>query len=596
MEPPATEPQPPAGPDPSASPEPPAEASSTPPAAPAPETPSSAPDPGISQTFTPTNKPAAPPPPFTPAATPDIPPPAASVPAQSTPPAGPVVPGQPGVTAVPSLPAEPGTQPVVTVGDGGVSAPSATGQVFTATPPTTGGPAMIANRFSKKLLIPVLAVLVLLVGAAAFYFGYYQNPSVIYSQSLSNTGKGYDNLVGYLDQQSKTATKGYTGSGTYSIKASGYTTDGQLSYKSNGKNTDMGFDIGAGTTRINTEIRSIKSTGTVPDLYFKFGGIKGLGDSLGDPALNPELAKLDGRWIVVDHTVIENLEAASGQTGSSGLTTPTHEQILDEARAFGKVNQQYVFTTAKDKAVTKVVKKYGRETVGGHKTYHYQVALQPDNVKKYILAQRDALRGSQLDAWLKKNNVETSTLNSFTQAADSAKDIKSSDTFDVWMDTSHRVIYKVRINDTKNPAENYADIGLDYKGGSDYPFFISGKSQASGSSYTYSFVTDLDTKTHSTGVKVNEQSTGSDSLTINSDFNFKANTTPPAIATPVHAIPLSQVLDDLGLGGLLGGTSSSSSGSSSNALVLKHDLSGLTGSGNPVDSVRNTFLDGLISR
>lgn len=443
----------------------------------------------------------------------------------------------------------------------------------------------------------MLGVLVLLIGAAAFYFGYYQNPSVIYSQSLSNTGKGYNNLIDYLDQQSKTATKGYTGSGNYNIKASGYSTDGQLSYKSNGKDTDMAFDIGAGTTRINTEVRAIKSTGSVPDLYFKFVGIKGLGSSLGDPALNSELAKLDSRWIAVDHTFIENLEAAAGQSDANSLTTPTQAQVLDEARAFGTVNQQYVFTTSKDKAVTRVVKKYGKETVDGHKTYHYQVALQPDNVKKYILAQRDALRGSQLDAWLKQNHLETSVLNSFNQAADSTKDIKSSDTFDVWMDTSHRVVYKVRINDTQNPAENYADIGLDYKGGSDYPLFISGKSEDSGTTYTYSFVTDLDTKSNNTGVKFNEQSTGSDAVTISSNFNFKANTAPPTIAKPSNAIPLSQVLDDLGLGGLLSGsTSASSSSSGSSALVLKHDLSGLTGTGNPVDAARNTLLTGLVSR
>ena len=53
--------------------------------------------------------------------------------------------------------------------------------------------------------------------------------------------------------------------------------------------------------------------------------------------------------------------------------------------------------------------------------------------------------------------------------AKSTKDIKDSDTYDVWMDTSQRILYKVRFKYKDNPAANYVDIGLGYKGGSDYP-------------------------------------------------------------------------------------------------------------------------------
>lgn len=494
--------------------------------------------------------------------------------------------------AAPSLPAEPGTQPIVTVGGGGVSAP-ASDKFFTTTVPQSSGPSR--SGLPKKFLIPALVIVVLLAGSAAAYFGYYQNPSVIYSQSLSNTGKGYDKLVDYLDQQSKSDTKGYTGSGTYSIKSSGYSTDGDISYKSDGKNTDMTFDVGLDVTRVNTDIRTIKTAGAVPDVYFKLTGIKGLGTTLGEPSLDHVLAKLDGRWIVIDHTLLENLQAAATQSGATQVTSPTRDQVMDEARAFGQVNDQYVFTASKDKAVMKVVKKYGKETIDGHKTYHYQVALQPGNVKKYILAQRDALQHSKLDAWLKKNHVETSALSSFNDAAKSTKDIKSSDTFDIWMDTSHRIIYKVRVSSHPNPAENYVDVGLGYKGGDDYPFFVNIKSKDSSSGLTTMDMTaDLNTRTNAVNFKLDDKLTGSGSdYSVTSNFDLKANATAISITAPKGAMSLSQALSELGLGSLLKGVngSSSSSASSGSATTISKQLSS---AGNSTDAVKNALLAGLL--
>jgi hypothetical protein len=405
----------------------------------------------------------------------------------------------------------------------------------------------------KKILIPIIVAVLVLGGTAAAYFGYYMNPSVIYSQSLKNTGKGYDTLINYADQQSKLGNKDYTGTGSYKITTAGSSTDGKLAFKGNGENGDLTFDVGFGGTRINADIRTVKSSGTTPDLYVKASGIKGLGTLTGMPQLDPELAKLDNNWIVIDHTLFDSLTASTAQAATPTTTSPTREQVIDEAHAFGKVNQQYLFSTDKDKAVTKVVKKYGVETVDGRKTYHYKIALQKDNVKKYILAQRDALKATTLNDWLKKNKYDTPVYAGFNDAANSTKDIKSSDTFDMWTDVNRRLVYKVRFNDTTNPADNYVDVGLNYKGGSDYPFFIAGKSKDSGSTTTFSFVAAVNTKTNNTDLKLDLKTDGSDGVTITSDFNFKPSTTAIKIDKPSAAIPLSQVLTDLGYGDLLTG-------------------------------------------
>lgn len=441
------------------------------------------------------------------------------------------------------------------VGDGGLAP-------VTPIDPAYKTGAAPAGKRPKKLLIGLAAGLVLIIGVVAWYFGYYMNPSTVYDQSLKNTGKGYDKLVDYVDAQDKLPQKGYTGSGSYKVKTGTFSTDGKVAVKGDSANGELTFDIGLGATRVNADIRTIKSSGDTPDIYVKASDIKGLGTIIGVPALDTSLAKIDNTWIVIDHTFIDNLNSiatAQAQADSSAMQGPTHAQLLDEARAFGKVNQQYLFSTDKNKAVTKVVKNYGKETVDGHKTYHYKVILQKDNVKKYIYAQRDALKASTLNDWLKKNKYDTYAYDSFNSAADSTKDIKSTDTYDVWMDISHRIIYKVRFSGKQNPASNYVDVGLDYKGGDTFPFFVNGNFKDSQSTDSFSFVTTLDTKSGDIGFKFNSQAGGSDGGTVAADFILKPATTAIKVSKPSGAIPLSQVLSELGYSDLLSQLQSSSS-------------------------------------
>ncbi len=412
------------------------------------------------------------------------------------------------------------------------------------------------------------------------------NPSVIYSQSLSNVGTGYDRLVNYADEQLGKDIKGYSGSGSYKIKSSGFSTDGNIAYKSDGKNSDVTFDIGVATTRINADVRTIKSSGSTPDIYVKADGIKGLGAMIGTPGLNPGLAKLNGRWIVIDHTFVDNLAAAAQNGSDSGSTSPTRAQVLDEARAFGEVNRQYLFSTAKDKAATKVVKKIGKETVDGHSTYHYQVALRKDNVKKYIEAQKEALKNSKLNDWLKKNHYDKNVYASFDDMAKSTKDIKDSDTYDVWMDTSQRILYKVRFKYKDNPAANYVDIGLGYKGGSDYPFFIKGKSEDNGNTSTYSYKLDVNTDTGVVGFRADDKADGSSKSEFTASLDFKPSDKPPEIKKPANAISVNEVLSILGLGGSSGAPPS---GGGNAAFTIDNRLQS-TSADTSVNNVVNSYM------
>jgi hypothetical protein len=440
------------------------------------------------------------------------------------------------------------------VGDGGMSpTPPAVG----STPPAAPGVANSRRGPGKKLIAAVVAVL-LIGGIAGWYFGYYMNPSVIYSQSLKNTGKGYDKLVDYIDKQEKSTEQNYTGNGTFKAKFGEFSTDGTVALKSGSGNGELTFDVGLAATRLKADIRTLKSSSETPDIYVKVADVKGLGTVIGTPELDASLAKIDNTWIAIDHTLIDNLSSiatAQAEADAASKQGPTREQVFDEARAFGKVNQEYLLSTDKNKAVTKIVKKVGAETVDGHKTYHYKVALQPDNVKKYIYAQRDALKASKLNGWLKDNKYDKDVYDSFDEAAKSTKDIKTSDTYDIWMDSGKRVVYKLRFSDpeSKSAAQNYVDVGLDYKGGDKYPFFIAGsfKSEGEEAAATFRLVTALDTKSGTTSLAFDLKAPGSNGGTASANFTFKPSSTPVKVEKPSGAKPLSQLLSELGYGDIL---------------------------------------------
>lgn len=475
------------------------------------------------------------------------------IPAPSPPAVLPAVPVAAGAvinpnTPAPTPPAAPTapSQPVVMVGGDFTPDPGVPIAVTDPAKPTVGrGP---SRWKSKKLLIPLIAIPFIFASASAFYFGYYMNPDRIYAQSLSNTGKGYDKLIDYIDTQSQVKKQNYTGNGSYKYVSEGFSTDGKMSYQGDGSNNKVTFDFGLAGSRVNGEIRTFKSDSVSPDIYVKATGLTGIGGLTGSAELDEAINKVEDKWIFIDHTLLDTITA----NGTRDLEeNPSREEIMDGVRAFGRVNQQYVFTTAKDKAVTIIVKKHGVENVEGHKAYHYTVGLQKENVKKYIEAQRAALKASKLGAWLKKNNYEKEIYSWFDESIKAADDIKSSDTFEMWMDVNKRIIYKVRLPDDKNPATNYAEIGLDYKGGDSYPFFISGQSKNSGGLSKGALVVTLNAKTHALSFKINSKFSGEYGGAFTADFNYKPTSAKITIDKPADARPLPEVLNELGLGDVL---------------------------------------------
>jgi hypothetical protein len=417
-------------------------------------------------------------------------------------------------------------------------------------------PKKASKRSRKKLLFMVIPVVVVLLAgsAAAYYFGYYKNASLVYSQSLSNTGKAYTSMITYLTKQQKVNYKGVTGSGSYKFKDSSFSTDGTVNFNSDGSNSDTKFNIGLAVTRVNLEIRTIKAQGdTNPDIYLNASGISGLGSLLGSPELDQTLNNLNGKWIVIDHTLLDNLQSKIAQTDASKMSsTPSEADVISELQAFGNVNNQYVFTTNKSKAVTEVIKNYGLTTINGHKVFHYLVGFNKANVEQYITAQEAALKASSLGAWLASDG-ETSAIDSAYKSLEtSAGKINASDTINVWSDINSRLIYQVRVSSTTNPAANFVDVGVNYKSGNSIPFFLDAQSSDNTSSSTTSLAATVNTATNAVSLNLNISGMSSGSPeSLSGSFNFTPTNNPVALTAPTGAETLSQILDQLGLGGLL---------------------------------------------
>jgi hypothetical protein len=455
----------------------------------------------------------------------------------TNPPATPTPPNENPLPTSPVAPSSPSPTPEVS---------QPVSPVVAAIPPTPPSKSFF-KRLPKAAWAGVVALLVI-GGAAAFYFGYYANPTVVYNQSLKNTAKGYDKLVTYVEQQSKLETKAYTGDGTFKIKSNSFSTDGKISVKGSEKSGELKFDFGLAATRVDADIRFLKSASSNPDIYIRAEGIKGLGTVAGAPEMDAMLAKLDGTWIAIDHTLLDSFGGAVAGQAPASSEPPTEEQINDALKSLSKANQEYLFASG-DKAVLKVVKNHGAETVDGHKTYHYQMTLNKANVKKYITAQKTALKSSKLNDWIKQNNYQDMVDATFDDIQQSANGIKESDTFDLWVDAKQRLIYKVRFVDEKNPVENYVDLGLDYTGGDKFPFFITGQSKEGSNKTTFTLVATLNTLDGNTDLKLTVKNTGAEAFDMNANFTLKPSKSAIKIEKPSGSKPLAEVLSEIGLGG-----------------------------------------------
>jgi hypothetical protein len=312
----------------------------------------------------------------------------------------------------------------------------------------------------------------------------------------------------------------------------------------------MTFDVGIGVSRLDFTVRSLKSVSTNPDLYIKVNGLNGLGEMLG-PEYGALTSKYNDKWIVVDHTLLDN--AQSQIAGTKESAAPTSDQIIDEVNAFTKVNEEYVFSTDPETSVTTVLETYGKKSIDGHDVIHYKVGYNKSNVKKYITAQHSALKNSKLNDWIEANDYTKQVDEAHTDLLKSADKIKATDSFDLYADIKNRVIYKVRLSETKNPAANYIEVGLDHNGKDEIPFFLAGKSEDQKTDFRMNI--KADTKTNVIAVDFKITGDMATKSSASGEFKFKPTNESILIAKPESAKQIAELFSELGLGDPFGAVS-----------------------------------------
>jgi hypothetical protein len=413
------------------------------------------------------------------------------------------------------------------------------------------------KRPSKGRLFAIAgAAAVVVIGTAGYVFGFYipNKPENVFKSALTNTGKGYDELVNYLDDE-KLEDKFKTSSvdGTFKLESADFSTDGTFKGAGDEKNATFSGDIGLGTTRLTVEgVAKDVDSSESPDLYLKLGGIKGLGESFG----MPELDTLDNQWVTLDHSLIDSYvnmaESAGGLESADTMKAPTQEQTSDGARVIGEVSKKYLFTDDEANAVLEMKEYVGKETVDGKETNHYKVKVNKDRLKAFYKELGEQLDKSKLNDWAKEAyDKDLSKLIDSEGMQKSVDDIKDTDTFDIWVNTDTKLIHKVRFSETKNPADNYMELGLNYAGGDEKPLFLNFSSNQDGSDTSGSLKFNINTKTDVFKIEADIEQKGDSDVAMNLKAEIKPGASDFKAEAPEGAITLSEAFARVGLGDYL---------------------------------------------
>jgi hypothetical protein len=397
-------------------------------------------------------------------------------------------------------------------------------------------------------------LLVILLLAAGYVFAFYlpNTPSHLYGDALTNSGKAVDKLIDYSKQESEANYKSWSFSGAVHVKSSSGSYDVNLA-GTLGKNMDgsLQSNIDALGEKVNVNVRSVVASGnTTPDVYFQVTGIKQLLDGFG----LKQYDSLDGKWIVVDHTLLETYESAAKHAaggGSGANITPTNAEVqnaLDKAQA---VNKQYIFTTNGSTAVLTNEKYLGKTTLNGQAADHFQVGYNKAHLEAYVMALGKALDSSQLNHWSTTADKKSlSQLLNISSLQQSVKRANTKYTFDMWVDTKTPLVSKVSFTDPYKSSSVFS-IAQNYTGGSTYPFVMTynGKDGTNPDKGTLNLT--LNTRTHQTAFALadNEQSS-SGNTTSTANFTLTPSNKSVTVTAPKGAESIDKLLISLDLGGL----------------------------------------------
>lgn len=440
------------------------------------------------------------------------------------------------------------------------------------TPPPTS---YNSKKPNKKLFAIAGGGLLAMLLLGGFVFGYYipNKPQNVYKTGLNRSGQAVNKIVTKAtEKQTLDAVKKseMTVDVTATLKDASYS--GNLSTKFDTTKADGNLKVTAKHTGDPDKVFTTKFLGELkagskyPSIYLQFAGVKAFGF---DSTL-PGIANYENKWISIDETYLKSLGLTEKDVSDSQKKQITAEDIAEEARALASVTTDYVLTANPQKAVFEQKKFVGKEKVDGRSAYHYLMGINKTHAGDYCKAVVDKVTETQIYKKLASSDsqsLETAKKEAVTGCQDSVKnDIKDTDTFDLWIDAGNKLIYKIRVTDKDN-NKSYLDIGQNYKGGDDISLFVNAHDEAGQSDTKATLSTNI--KTHvTTGSLKLDGSKSDDAYKVEVTLSAKPYNGDIKVDKPADAVPIQDILQKLGLGGMIGlPTNDYSADASSDAAV-----------------------------
>jgi hypothetical protein len=299
-------------------------------------------------------------------------------------------------------------------------------------------------------------------------------PTTVWHTGLERTGQALDAIVNdatsqeHLDQIKASAINGDiryklgdSNSVTATIKGTfdDNNSDSTLNIKGNMQD-EQPVDITAKLRTIKADTKA-----QYPDIYLQVAGFAGLGLDYFAPGID----QYDGKWIVLTG---DYLSETIGDEPAQDEEPLSVAEATEATRAATSTIREYFLTDDSEKAVVELNKYIGKEQVDGVSTFRYKAQFNKDHGKAFCDAFGSSLASTQA---FKKLVAADERGDRQKEIVDGCKDgfnnIKSSDTFDVWVDAHYKLIRKIRIHDVDN-AKTYVDFGQRYTGGDDVTLFV----------------------------------------------------------------------------------------------------------------------------
>lgn len=415
--------------------------------------------------------------------------------------------------------------------------------------PAADMPMVPAPKKSKKklfIIIGSIVALILLVLAYIFFIFIPSKPENVFKTGLNRSGfivkliSDQANKPENTKKLEKTAFKGtisYTGnesslSGTLDAKFNNTNANAKLTGKFNEKGQPEK------TISIDT-ISTSDPKNPLPDIFVKVIGIKAL--QLDESI--PGISDYEGKWLTIDKSVWEKA-GLSNESSLSNQSSLSSEDSAQLSKVIIDVTREFVLTADPKKAVFENRKYIGKEKTEGITAHRYVVGFNKQNTQSYC----EKLLNSVYDtkAFSKITDAKASEIANLKK--DTTKNcqnfvmnsIKSDSQFEMWVNSSSKLIYKVRIK-SKDSPKNYLDIGNTTKGRDQITLFANYYSDSPKSVLKFKLTTDVPSSKTSGSITYSDDNKNNFKATIEfAPYDGKIDSKAPA-----GAVPASEVIDKI---------------------------------------------------